>query len=260
MSWIFNGPPDDTPPRRFAPVAISAPRGLNRARQFVSVWTDDDGPTQTGRKFAPLAPVSFYRPAARLAGAWIDDDAPQTLPRRFAPVAPYRGINPAKRGFDHHGGIDDGPADRPRRFGQGFTATIPPYVATGPRAKIFAAMVAAGAWDEAWPEQSRAYWQASVPVGDTGKSAALTVTFGGASGSGGGTYVGAGSGLSLGFVGMGASGVLSISGKNDWTPVLEVQLAIDATGRVLLIDVTGRVLDVSAGNNGWIGATAAKNV
>ena len=60
----------------------------------------------------------------------------------------------------------------------------------------------------------------------------------------------------------GASAALSVvlAGKNDWSPILEIDLAIDAAGNLLLIDAAGNILMVLAGNNNWTGQTAAMGV
>ena len=196
--------------------------------------------------------------------SWIFYGPPDdTQPRRFAPLAPIRSINPALRAYASWSEDADAGSQPVRRFGLGFTAVIPTYYGFGQRNRIFTSLVAAGAFDEAQPEQHRAYWQVSVPnvvTGDVGKSAALVVTFGGSSAGGGGVFGGQGSDAGLAITGVSAGGVLAITGKTDWTPILEIDLAIDAGGRLLLIDVTGRVLMVSAGNTGWTGQTSAKSV
>ena len=370
MSFIFHGPPEETQPRRYAPVAaVSAPspKGFAPAERFAAIWTDDDYPTVAARKFAPLsttAPpfVGGFNPGRRFSAVWTedepitlasrrfaplavasygpatrigaslqpddeqtpqgrryapvavsltpvrsfsgqartvcqddeapgvfqrrfaplatvltpvrgfaasgrtiypDDDPPALMVRRFSPLAPIRSANPAKRAYAAWSEDEAPPPQTARRFTRYVFVPPPPYVATGPRAKIFGSLLAAGAWDEPWPEQHRVHWQTSVPQPaspDAGKSAAFVVNFDGKSGTGGGVFTGAESDLALGFTGLAAGGVLSIGGKTDWTPILEIQLAVDAAGRVLLIDATGRVLDVSAGNNGWIGQSAAKNI
>ena len=174
MSFFFYEPPQDFPPRRFAPVvaaAVPATQAAGNAGKYpAGEHFEDPFRLAEPRRFAPIA-IAAAPASLAFSGAdrfpaleHFDDPFRVTEPRRFSRIAAavvvYPGLSRARSLPDASVWDDAADVSQRRRFAP-LAAPVPIYFGSARRARDSATLQAAGVFDDAQPDYRKISFQLS---------------------------------------------------------------------------------------------------